>query len=90
MEDWLKHWSNRGLGVIEKMLTDDYRRGPYSHGSQPTIADIALVAQVFTANKYGVETSGFSRVSAVYDICMQHPAFCDTAPALQPDAPADS
>lgn len=83
---WLRQWNERGFGVIEKMLRDSSRPSVYCHGQAPTMADIALVSQVFVATKFGIDIAAFPNLARVYHYCMQHPAFRDTAPAGQPDA----
>ena len=52
-QGWLRHWKERGFGVIERMLADDGIGGAYCHGDMPTMADIAVVSQVFVARKFG-------------------------------------
>ncbi len=83
---WLRHWNERGFAVIEKMLTEDGVIGAYCHGDASTLADIALVSQVFVAGKFGTNFSATPNVMRVYETCMEHPAFADTAPEKQPDA----
>lgn len=83
---WLRHWNERGFGAAEKMLDSDGISGLYCHGDTPTVADIALVSQVFVANKFGVDISTVPNVRRVYNTCMEHPAFSNTAPGKQPDA----
>jgi len=83
---WLRHWNERGFGVVERMLPADGTTGGYCHGISPTLADIALISQVFVARKFGVDISTFPNVNRIYDRCMEHSAFRDTAPAKQPDA----
>jgi len=85
-QDWLRHWNERGFAVIEKMLTEDGVAGAYCHGDTPTMADMALVSQIFAARKFGADFSMTPSVTRVYDTCMKHPAFSDTAPDKQPDA----
>ncbi len=85
-QGWLRHWNERGFTVIEKMLTEDGVVGAYCHGDAPTMADIALVSQVFVAKKFGADFSSTPTVTRVYNTCMEHPAFSDTAPDKQPDA----
>jgi len=86
LDGWLRHWNQRGYGVIEKMLAGDGVGGAYCHGDRPTMADICLVAQVFAGKKFGVDISAFANVNRVYEHCLRHPAFADTAPEKQPDA----
>ncbi len=86
LDSWLRQWNERGFSAVEKMLDDDGIPGTYCHGDTPTVADIALVSQVFVAKKFGVDFSSIPNVMRVYNICMEHLAFSDTAPNKQPDA----
>ncbi len=85
--DWLRHWNERGFAAVETMLARDGIPGSYCHGDTPTVADIALVSQVFVAQKFATDFSSTPNVMRIYDTCMAHPAFADTAPMKQPDAP---
>lgn len=88
LNDWLRHWNKRGFGVIETMLEDENADDHFCHGSRPTVADLALVSQVFVAQKLGIQIAAHPNVLRVYHKCMEHPAFRDTAPDRQPDAVA--
>ena len=85
---WARHWNERGFEVVEKMLAEDEGSGRYCHGDQPTMADIALVSQIFVSRKFGVDLASFPSVKQVYENCMELPAFSDSVPQKQPDAPA--
>lgn len=87
---WNRHWNGRGLAVVERMLAADPGRGDYCHGGRPGLADIALISQVFVARKFNLDFSGLPLVSAVAEACMILPAFRDTAPERQPDAPGNA
>jgi len=52
------------------------------------MADICLVSQVFVATKFGTNLSTSPNVTRIYETCLEHPAFADTAPHKQPDAQA--
>ena len=86
-EQWLRHWNERGLGIVEKTLSDGGYGGGYCLGDRPTVADIYVATQVYLANRFGADLSGLKNVKRVYDACMEHPAFAETHPAKQPDNP---
>jgi maleylpyruvate isomerase len=86
LDSWLRHWNVRGFGAVETMLDCGGISGTYCHGDTPTVADIALVSQVFVAKKSGVDISSVPNVRRIYNTCMEHPAFSNTAPSKQPDA----
>ncbi len=85
---WLKFWNARGLSVLERML-DDGGTATYCHGDSPTMADIALVSQVFVAQNVGVDLAPLPRVRAIYETCRALPAFIAAAPENQGDAPGN-
>jgi len=87
---WLRHWNERGFAVIETMLKEESRCGPYCHGAQPSFADIALVSQIFVARKFGCRFESTPTVAGIYEQCMRHPAFAQSAPEMQGDAPSAS
>ena len=49
--------------------------GPYCHGAQPTLADCALIPQLYNATRWGVAYDHLPRISAVASACAGHPAF---------------
>ena len=87
LDQWLKHWNERGFGAVEWMLADGRIPGDFCHGNEPTMANICLVAQIFVAEKFGADLSGLANVNRIHGTCMAHPAFRDTAPGKQPDNP---
>lgn len=87
---WLRHWNERGLRALEKMLTDDARTGSYCHGERPTLADACLIPHVFTATRFGCDLTPFATINRIYAHCLKHSAFQQAAPANQPDAPKNA
>ena len=60
--------------------------GAYSHGDQPTMADLCLVPQVFNAGRFKVDMSRYPTIQRIFATSMKHPAFDAAQPAKQPDA----
>jgi len=83
---WIRHWIGAGLEAMEALLTAHAGSGRFSHGEQPTMADIGLVTQVTPARTFGGDLAPYPRVMRVYDHVMTIPAFAEAAPAKQPDA----
>jgi maleylacetoacetate isomerase/maleylpyruvate isomerase len=79
---WTAHWIAEGFAGIEPLLGD----GPYAFGMAPTLADICLVPQVYTARRFGVDLTPFPRIVAADATASRHPAFAAAAPERQPDA----
>jgi maleylacetoacetate isomerase len=83
---WSRHWITVGFEAYEASVANDRRTGAYSHGDQPTFADLCLVPQVFNAARFKVDMSRFPTIQRIHATCMKHPAFDAAQPAKQPDA----
>ncbi|EJB5731868.1 maleylacetoacetate isomerase, partial [Salmonella enterica subsp. enterica serovar Bredeney] len=54
-------------------------------GDAPGLADCCLIPQWANALRMGCDLSGYPRCKAVYDACVQLPAFIAAAPENQQD-----
>src|SRR4051794_1362575 len=73
------HWVIQdGLGACQALLADI--SGPFCFGSAPTLADVALVPQLYNARRFGCDVSGLSRLLAAEGACNALPAFANAAP----------
>lgn len=82
---WLHRWLGDGLAACEALLA----RRPatrFCFGDAPGLADIFLAPQMFSADRFGVDTSAMPRLRDVRAACEALPAFADAAPGRQPDA----
>jgi maleylacetoacetate isomerase len=61
--------------------------GTYAVGDQPTIADCAIIPQLVSSAKAGIDLNAFHALSKVYEACSRHPAFQAAHPDALPDAP---
>ena len=82
IDAWYHHWVIAGFEAIEKLI----QPGPYAFGAQVTLADIALVPQVFNARRLKVPLDAFPKIVAVDAACLALPAFDMARPEKQPDA----
>lgn len=82
IEAWRRHWIASGLEALEATIEP----GPFCFGEAPTIADICLAPQVFSAERFGVPLETFPKVRSVAAMCAAHPAFAAAHPFKQPDA----
>jgi maleylacetoacetate isomerase len=72
--DWMRHFIRPGLLAFEALLTE-FDQAPYCTGSQPGLADLCLIPQMYNARRWKVVLSDLPRVLAVEDACADHPAF---------------
>ncbi|MEW9572972.1 maleylacetoacetate isomerase [Rhodanobacter sp. Si-c] len=83
---WYRHWVGLGFGALENRLASSPARGRFCHGDAPSMADIALVPQVFNARRFGTDMKLYPVISAIADRCDELDAFAEAAPARQVDA----
>ena len=86
IDSWYHHWVIEGFTALEKMIAQAGVSGPYSFGSQVTLADVCLVPQVFNARRLKVPLDAFPRIVAVEAACLKLSAFDKARPEKQPDA----
>jgi maleylacetoacetate isomerase/maleylpyruvate isomerase len=83
---WYRHWVEMGLEAIERQLAGDPRTGACCHGDSPTLADLALVPQVFNAERFQCRLDHVPTVMRVVTHCRALPAFAVAHPSACPDA----
>ena len=83
--DWYRHWVAVGLHAYEARMAEG-ARGTYSHGDAPTLADCCLVPQIFNAQRFDCDLTPYPLTMAVFQACMQLPAFQQAQPSACPDA----
>ena len=83
---WCATWIKDGFNAYEAILAADKKRGAFSYGDTPTLADVYLVPQVESARRFKVDLTQWPLISAVEAACMQLDAFKNAAPMQQPDA----
>lgn len=83
-----RHHIAHGLGAIEAIAGET--AGRFLVGEAPTLADLYLIPQLYSARRFNVELSLFPKLLQVEASCAALPAFIEAHPDLQPDAPAAS
>jgi maleylacetoacetate isomerase len=83
---WYRHWVELGLGQLEQSVAAAGLSGRYALGDGVTMADLAIVPQIFNARRFGCDLSGAATLSAICDRCMELEAFQRAQPSSQPDA----
>ncbi|WP_298849435.1 maleylacetoacetate isomerase [uncultured Ruegeria sp.] len=79
--DWMRHFIRPGMRAFETML-GEFTQDPYCVGSQPGLADICLIPQIYNARRWQVDLTDMPRLLGVEKACAEHPAFV----AAHPDA----
>lgn len=82
--EWIRHWIRTGFDALEQLLAESPSR--YMAGEQPTLADVCLLPQVFSARRFGVDLTAYPNIVRVADALEQVPAFAEAHPSRQPDA----
>jgi len=82
---WLQYFIDRMLANLE-VEAAARPATPFVFGETPTLADCALVPQLFAAQRFGLEPSRYPRLAAIAAHCNTLPAFQRAHPAQQPDA----
>jgi len=83
---WYRHWVEQGLQQLEQSLVSRGFGGPYALGERVTIADLAIVPQIFNARRFDCNLDGAPTLTAIADRCMKLDAFALAQPSAQPDA----
>ncbi|MEM1033443.1 MAG: maleylacetoacetate isomerase [Myxococcota bacterium] len=83
---WGATYNRTGLEALETLAQREQGRGPFLCGSQPSVADVCLVPQLYNARRFDVDVSAFPRLLEVEARCAEVPAFTQSHPDQQPDA----
>lgn len=83
---WYAHWIAKGFDAYERQVATYGSAGGYSFGDTITMADIALVPQMYNARRMDCDVSAYPLICAVVDRLNTHPAFDAARPENQPDA----
>jgi maleylpyruvate isomerase len=81
---WLQHFLARGLRALESTARET--AGTFLVGGQPSIADLCLVPQLYSARRFSVPLDAFPTLLRVEAACVALPAFASAHPDRQPDA----
>jgi maleylpyruvate isomerase len=81
---WTQRWIAQGFEALEVLIAA--HGGQFAFGDSPTFADCALVPQIYSADRFGVDMSPYPRIAAIGRRCAALPAFADAHPDLRPDA----
>lgn len=77
---WNRQNIRAGLSAVDAMLDHPDFNGGFCLGDRPTIADCALIPQLYNATRWGIRFDHLRRISAVAEHCAALPAFADAHP----------
>jgi maleylacetoacetate isomerase len=83
---WYRHWTELGMGAVEKRLAADPETGDCCHGDTPTLADCHLLPQVYNARRFECDESRWPRIQRIAAHLAGIPEIRRAAPENQPDA----
>ena len=88
LDAWCRRWIEPGLAAFEATLAKAGTSGKFCFGDTPTLADICLVPQMFSAARFGADVTRLTNIQRIMTACDAHPAFVAAHPSRQPDAEA--
>lgn len=86
-DEWCQKWIQEGFTAAEKILSETAKS--YAFGDQVTAADIFIVPQLFSANRFKVDTTQYPILSKINDNCLKLGAFQKSQPSNQVDSPKE-
>jgi maleylacetoacetate isomerase len=87
LDAWCRHWIGEGLAACEGLLAREPERA-FAFTDAPGLAEICLVPQMHSADRFGLDVTPFPRLRALRERCEALPAFAAARPSEQPDAEA--
>ena len=81
---WLKHWFTQSFTALERNLEEV--SGEYCVGDDFSLADVCLVPQVYSAERFGIDLQPYPLLRAIYQRLQQLPWVAAAHPNKQPDA----
>lgn len=85
--DWCQHWIGTGFAALEEFLDRRHWRSGFIFGAAPGLAEICLIPQLYNARRVHLDLAPFPLLCAIEATCLALPAFADSAPHCQSDAP---
>lgn len=78
---WYHEWIERGFDALEKHAAQE-TSGAFLFGDSPTIAEIALVPQIYNARRYEMDLTAYPALLAVEKKCLELEAFQKARPSI--------
>lgn len=81
---WLQHWFAQSFTALERNLEEV--SGEYCVGDDFSLADVCLVPQVYSAERFGIDLQPYPLLRAIYQRLQELPWVAAAHPSKQPDA----
>ncbi|MFZ1417523.1 MAG: maleylacetoacetate isomerase [Burkholderiaceae bacterium] len=75
---WYQHWIQSGFEAFEQQIQSTH--GHYCFGDTVTLADLALVPQVYNARRFNCDLSAYPTMRAIEQRCLTLDAFARAIP----------
>ena len=75
---WYQHWIQSGFEAFEQQIQSTH--GQYCFGDTVTLADLALVPQVYNARRFNCDLSAYPTMLAIEQRCLALDAFARAMP----------
>lgn len=85
IDEWCQRWIGDGLRAAEALLAARPAR-VFAFDDAPGMAEVYLLPQMFSADRFQVDVTEFPRLCAIREACEALTAFTDAHPARQQDA----
>ncbi|KQU86380.1 maleylacetoacetate isomerase [Ensifer sp. Root31] len=87
LDIWCQRWIGDGLAACEALLAGEPKQA-FAFGDRPGLAEICLIPQMFSADRFGLSLEAYPRLRRLRETCEALPAFAEAHPMKQPDAEA--
>ncbi len=82
-KQWYAHWVRMGFKSVEQQLRANGSTGKFCYGDTATLADLALIPQVYNALRFKCDLNEFTTIRKINENCNQISAFIDAHPDNQ-------
>ncbi len=83
-KSFARHHIERGLEAVEQVIRET--AGTYTMGSTLTLADLALIPQVYNALRFGIPIERYPTINGIYKHVRMSESCEKSSPEKQPDA----
>lgn len=84
-DEWVSHWVTKGFQALESILKKE--GGKYCFGNEVSAADMFLIPQIFSAERFKVSLEPFPLCRMINSECLKLESFINAHPFRQIDTP---